>query len=119
MLFRSSKMITRGLQLLASFKSNSVKLMIVRRSPGVPRCAAAPFKTISFEPRIPGDSVSFKPGRIGHVAAQDLFERHQTNLIHEILVDSQAAFVLHVSSSDFGPMDFRLKYVYEHSSAPS
>src|SRR6266404_5223476 len=54
MLFCSSKTITRGSQTLASFKSNSVKLMIVRRSPGVPRCAAAPFRTICFEPRIPG-----------------------------------------------------------------
>ena len=97
----------RGCHRLASSSSSQAKLMMVRRSPGLPKWDVAPLRMIAPEPGLAGNGVGLKALAVGQVAGQDFFVGQQAGLLHQGPVNGQAALVIEVAPGDFGPMNFR------------
>ena len=63
-----------------------------------------------------GDCVGLEPVAVGQVAADNALVRKQTHLVHQVMVDGEAALVLDVAISHQCPVYFSLEQMNLHLS---
>ena len=86
----------RGLWFGADFSSSKPKNMMVKRSPALAKVGRGAVKDDVAGAAFAGDRVGLEPVAVGHVAADNALEREEAHLVHQVMVNGEAALVFDV-----------------------